>query len=471
MGIAPPSFILVFVLSFLILSMKRIVILGAGPGGYPTAVAAAKAGCEVHLIDDVSKLGGTCLCQGCIPTKALCHTAEVLRHTADAAGYGVKTDMSTFSLAAAIERKDGIISQLQAGIQALLKGAGVHFHPGRATFHPSQPRTVCVGDETLTADAVIIATGSRPRLLPVEGVDAEGVLTSDTILRLTELPRRLCVVGGGVIGLEFASVFSAFGCEVSVVEYGSEIAPTFDTDISRRLKPALKKQGIRIVTDAPVTGIHTLPDGSLSVAFTLKGKEDSIVADKVLMAVGREPVTDGLQLEQAGIEIGKRGIIVDEHYRTSCPGVYAIGDVNGGIQLAHVATFQGKKALAHILGCEEQTDMHILPACLYTHPEAASVGLTEKEAKEQGREFSVRKAFYRANGRALTMDAGMEGFFKLLIGTDGTLLGAHIMGPGASELIHEATAWMSCKATVEHILRTIHAHPTLSEIYLDAAEA
>lgn len=427
----------------------RLLIIGAGPGGYETAVEAVKRGMEVTLISE-GPMGGTCLNEGCIPTKTFCHYAELIEQNLKA---GLDCRLS---FSAAAERKQAVVEQLRGGIDILLRG--VEVVKGRAEFKDSKT-VVCNGKE-YTADRIIIATGSVSASLPVPG--AESCITSKEILDFTEVPESLCVIGGGVIGLEFASIFRSFGSEVTVLEYCPNILPRFDSDLAKRLKQSLSKRGINIEVQAQVTRI----DNS-TVTYFKKEKEYSVQADKVLMAVGRRPNTDGLNLEAAGIDYTRRGITVNERFETTVPGIYAVGDVTGGIMLAHAATYQGLHALNDICGEADNIRFDLVPAAVFTMPEVAMVGLTEEQCKEQGMEFSCLKSFYRANGKAVSMDE-TEGFCKIISEVGGSVLGAHIMGAHASDLIHEIAVAMNMSCTLEQLQSVIHAHPTLSEVLQSA---
>ena len=427
----------------------RLLIIGAGPGGYETAVEAAKRGLEVTLISE-GPLGGTCLNEGCIPTKTFCHYAELLEQNLKA-GLDCKP-----SFAAAAERKQAVIEQLRGGIDMLLKN--VQVVSGRAQFKDS--KTVLCNGQEYSADKIIIATGSVSASLPIPG--AESCLTSKEILELTEVPGSLCVIGGGVIGLEFASIFRSFGSEVTVLEFCPNILPRFDVDLAKRLKQSLSKRGINIEVQAQVTRI----DGN-TVTYIKKEKEFTVQADKILMAVGRRPNTDGLNLEAAGIDYTRKGVTVNDCFETNVPGIYAVGDVTGGIMLAHAATYQGLHALNVICGRQDSIRFDLIPAAVFTMPEVATIGLTEEQCKEQ--EFEVRclKSFYRANGKAVSMDE-TDGYCKVIVGADGMVLGAHIMGAHASDLIHEITTAVNLGATLDQLQSVIHAHPTLSEVLQSA---
>ena len=427
----------------------RLLIIGAGPGGYETAVEAAKRGLEVTLISE-GPLGGTCLNEGCIPTKTFCHYAELLEQNLKA-GLDCKP-----SFAAAAERKQAVIEQLRGGIDMLLKN--VQVVSGRDQFKDS--KTVLCNGQEYSADKIIIATGSVSASLPIPGADS--CLTSKEILDLTEVPESLCVIGGGVIGLEFASIFRSFGSEVTVLEYCPNILPRFDVDLAKRLKQSLSKRGINIEVQAQVTGI----DGN-TVTYLKKDKEFTVQADKILMAVGRRPNTEGLNLEAAGIDYTRKGITVNDRFETSVPGIYAVGDVTGGIMLAHAATYQGLHALNVICGQQDSIRFDLIPAAVFTMPEVATIGLTEEQCKEQ--EFEVRclKSFYRANGKAVSMDE-TDGYCKIITGQDGKILGTHLMGAHASDLIHEITTAVNLGATLDQLQSVIHAHPTLSEVLQSA---
>ena len=488
-----------------------LIIIGAGPGGYETAVRAAKAGLQVVVIEK-EHLGGTCLNAGCIPTKCLCHSAEDLPPTPSQGG---GDDPSAY-LSAAIARKNEVVEKLKAGVAQLMKTPGIMLVEGEARFSPSP--TLPQGEgrrhtvevitpssserqwEVFTAPNIIIATGSVTKFLPIPGAHAEGVLTSTELLNLTTLPQRLAIIGGGVIGLEFASIFQALGSQVTVIEFCKEVLPQFDRDLAKRLRTSLKKRGIEFHTSAAAKEIRGLsPSPSLvgrgadasateedkvtaplsaregqgvSLLFEEKGKLQSVEADLVLMAVGRAANLQSLNLADVGIETTPRGIVVDDNMQTNVPGIYAIGDVNGLIQLAHAASAQGRVALNHILSPTLQGRVGVgpIPSAVFTVPEAAMVGQTEEQLEEAGTEYQTHKAMYRANGKALAMEAE-DGLVKILTDKEGKILGCHILGAHASDLIHEVTLAMRLGATIHDIADTVHAHPSLSEILLAAAEA
>ena len=455
----------------------KLLIIGAGPGGYETAVAASKHGLDVTIVSD-GPVGGTCLNEGCIPTKSLCRNAEVLDTLAESSVFGIDNLSYSFDFKKVIARKNEVVARLKSGVEFLLESKNITLIYGKAVFKDAH--TVAVtspeGKETaLKADKIIIATGSYSASLPIPGAELEGVISSKEILEMEEVPQRLCIIGAGVIGLEFASIFKSFGSEVNVIEYCKDILPRFDVDLAKRLKHTLSNRGISIETSAQVMRIDKTDEG-LEVTYKKKDKEIKVVADKVLMAVGRRPNVLSVRPDVAGLEFTPKGIVVDGNMRTNVPDVYAIGGVAGGMMLAHVATFQGFKALADILGESREIDFSVVPAAVFTNPEVGVVGMTEEECKEKGLQIKCLKSFFRANGKALSMNAP-EGYCKLIvyIGEDdndlqhGRILGCHIMGVHASDIIQEIAVLMNTKATISDFQNIIHAHPTLTEVVQEAS--
>ncbi len=445
----------------------NLIIIGAGPGGYETAVHAAKAGLTVTIFER-SNPGGCCLNEGCIPTKALCKHADLLETLQEADAMGL-TDLSYgFDLSKAIERKNQVVAQLQAGIAALMGDKLITYVNATAQFKDS--KTVVADGVEYTADNIIIATGSVTKWLPIEGKDLPGVITSREMLNIEKLPARLCIIGAGVIGMEFASIFHRFGSQVTVLEFCKEILPNFDSDIAKRLKQTLSKRGIEIVNQAQVCGIAHEGE-QLSVAYQLKGATKTVEADVVLMAVGRAANVNALNLADAGIEFSPRGIVVDDNMQTNVAGIYAIGDVNARCMLAHAATFQGIRALNHIQGKADAIRFDLIPGAVFTSPEAAMVGLTEEQCKGQGIAVKVKKSFFRANGKALAMNEP-DGYCKLIVSQeDEKILGCHLFGAHAADLIQEVCALMNKDVTLTEFKQVIHGHPTLGEVIQSALHA
>ena len=442
--------------------MFDIIIIGAGPGGYETAADAAAHGLNVAIVER-DQMGGTCLNRGCIPTKALCRNAEVINLMREAEVWGVKTGEMAFDYAPVFKRKEAVVKQLREGVEMLMGAPGITAIKGEAVLKDAN--TVIVNGEEYSAKNIIIATGSAPRGLPIEGADL--AMTSDDILAMETLPKSLCIVGGGVIGMEFAAVFSTFGVEVTVIEYCKEILPPFDKDVAKRLKTVLSKRGIKIITSAAVNGISQGEDG-MTVTYELKGKPQSVTCEKVLMSVGRQPVLPQ-GLDAVGVTVGRRGIEVDDNMMTNVAGVYAIGDVNGRMMLAHAASAQGQRALHAILGKADDIKLDIVPSAVFTVPELAMVGLTEEQCAERGLDVTVKKAFFRSNGKAVAMNE-TDGLLKMIVdNATRQIVGCHICGAHAADLIQEVVTAMNAGATVELLARSIHGHPTLSEVMLTAA--
>ena len=505
----------------------KIIIIGAGPGGYETALLAAKRGVETVLIE-AGPVGGTCLNEGCIPTKSFCKNAQFLDELQHSEQYGVSVTDFKLDFSKVAERKNAVVEQLKSGVESLLSHKLITLVRGRASFkddhtvtviptassalssdhsitpsahsitpsahsitpaaHSVIPSEVEESPLEFTADYIIVATGSTSATLPIPGADLPGILTSKEILDIDHVPQRLCVIGGGVIGLEFASIFRSFGSEVTVLEYCKDILPRFDTDLAKRLKQSLSKRGIEINTQAQVTGIELLnsvretegqtPKEEYSISFTRKGKEENIIVDKVLMAVGRRAATASLNFSDVGIEFTSKGLCVNQFMQTNIPHIYAIGDINGQMMLAHAATFQGIVALDHLMGIENDIDLSVMPAAIFTSPEAAAVGLTEDECKEKGIPVKCCKSFFRANGKAVSMGE-TDGFCKIVVAAEpkdgeesayepGRILGCHLFGPHSADIVHEACAMINRRSTLQEFQYVIHAHPTLTEVIQSA---
>lgn len=442
-----------------------IIIIGAGPGGYEAALKAAGSGKSVILFNG-DRLGGTCLNEGCIPTKCLCKNAEVVGTLREGEEFGIDDFTFTLDFNRVIERKGQVTSQLREGIATMLKNAKVNVIDGKATF--ADEHSVECNGERYEADNIIIATGSDSRSLPIPGHDLECVKDSSALLSTEYIPESLTIIGGGVIGMEFASIFAAFGSKVTVIEYMKQILPPFDSDIAKRLKQALTKRGIRIITSAAAKKIEQNEDYEIVVTYESKGKEETVVSSDLLMAVGRVPRVAGLNLEKAGVEYSPKGIPVDDEMRTNKEHIYAIGDVNARMMLAHVATFQGYRALNSIDGKKDEIRFDIVPSAVFTVPECGMVGKTEEECKAAGIEIAVGQSFFRANGKALTMGEP-DGLCKLIFAKDdGRLIGAHIMGVEAADLAQQCADLMNSRATRHSMEQIIFSHPSVSEVIMAA---
>lgn len=425
-----------------------IIIIGSGPGGYRTAGYALQQGKQVVIIEK-AEAGGTCLNSGCIPTKCLAHDAEA--------------NASDFPAAA--ERKRNVMNQLRLGIEQLLSAPGITLVRGEATFKDA--RTVTVDGIDYEADDIIIATGSSSKMPPVEGIDNPRVITSTEALNFQTLPAEIVIIGAGVIGMEFASILSRFGAKVSVIEYLKECLPVIDKDIAKRVRKQIEKlQGVTFYMDSAVKAIN---DNEVVFVSNKNGKETRLECPgcPVLIATGRKPNIEGLNLEAAGVEYSPKGITVNDNMLTSVPHIYAIGDVTGRQMLAHAATFMGFRAVNAIVGKADKIRFDIMPSAIFTYPEAAAVGLTEDQCKQQGIECRALKGYYRANGKALAIDEP-EGMVKLVAGADGRILGCTSYGAHSADIVQEVTAYMNCNATVADIAYSVHIHPTLSEILQDA---
>ena len=446
-----------------------LLIIGSGPGGYRTASYAAKNGLQVTIIEK-DQLGGTCLNAGCIPTKCLAHDAEVR-----IAALSSFDTLPSLDFVKVMERKNGVLNQLREGINTLLNQPNINLIKGEAHF--VSDHIVEVGDRKIEAKNIIIATGSQAKLPPFINREdylnsptlKRSVVTSTELLSIDELPKRLVIIGAGVIGMEFASAFAAFGCQVVVVEYMKECLPMIDSDIAKRLRKMLEKRGVTFYMQSAVEKVipPTEEDNvDTVVVFNKKDKEIKLEADLVLVATGRQPNVMDIGLDSTNIEYSLKGIPVDKNMETNINGVYAIGDVNARQMLAHAATFQGFRAVNHILSKQDNIRLEIMPSAIFTYPEAACVGKTEEQCKEAGIKYTIRKGFYRSNGKALSMNE-TEGMIKILIGEDGLILGGHAYGSHSADLIQELSALMNRDTTLDEICDIIHIHPTLSEILQD----
>ncbi|WP_337389255.1 dihydrolipoyl dehydrogenase [Prevotella sp.] len=435
-----------------------IIIIGGGPGGYKTATYAASKGLTV-LVVEKAEFGGTCLNCGCIPTKTYARNAEIIQTLKEADIYGLDELSFSFNFKTAYERKNNVIDALRNGISTLLSAPGITVVKGEAVLKSAS--SVSVNGEEYSAKNIIIATGSESKTLPIADLDADMICDSTWLLSTDTLPKRICIVGAGVIGMEFASILNSFGCEVSVVEFLKECLPALDGDIAKRLRKCLEKRGVAFYMQS---GLKSAAKGK--VVFEKKGKETELETEKVLLAVGRKPNVEGLGLDEVGIAYDKKGITVTDMMQTSVPGVYAIGDVNGRQMLAHAAEMQGKRAVNSILGLQDDIRFDIMPAAIFTNPEAACVGKTEELLKAEGMEYICQKHYYRANGKALAMNE-TEGMLKLLADKDGLIIGCHVYGAHAADLVQEVSVLMCRNTTLQQLHDMTHIHPTLSEIIVE----
>jgi dihydrolipoamide dehydrogenase len=459
-----------------------LVIMGGGTGGYVAAIRAAQLGKTVAVVEK-GKLGGTCLHKGCIPSKALLRSAEVYKTAKKAADFGVEIEGLGLNFAKMQERKQSIVDQLHLGVQSLMKKGKIEVYEGTgrilgpSIFSP-MPGTVSVEfndgteNEILIPQNVIIATGSRPRSLPGLEIDGKVVMSSDEALEMETLPESIIIVGGGVIGIEWASMLNDLGVSVTVLEYADRIVPTEDEDISKEAARVLKKKGIKLVTSAKVLP-ETLEKGEgVMISAEHKGETKQFAAEKMLVSVGRQANTEGIGLENTTIKLENGYIETNSYFQTAESHIYAIGDVIGGLQLAHVASHEGINAVEHLCNMQvEPIDYTNISKCIYSSPEMASVGLTEKEAKEQGFNVKIGKFPFKAIGKALVYGES-DGFVKIIANKEtDDLLGVHMIGPHVTDMISEAGLAKVLDATPWEIAHTIHPHPSLSEVFGEAALA
>lgn len=447
-----------------------VLVIGAGPGGYVAAIRAAQLGKTVAVVEK-AELGGVCLNVGCIPSKAMIHAAHTYEHTQHTESMGITMENVKVDFAKVQEWKSGIVKQLTGGVGSLFKGHKIQVIPGEALFVSENEVRVFHGYDVnrYRFQHCIIATGSRPIELPAFPF-GKRVMSSTQALSLTELPKSLVVIGGGYIGIELGTVFAKFGTKVTILEGSDQILPGFEPDMPRLVERKLKKLDVTIHTKALAQGMEETENGVI-VTAEVKGEQQKIEAEYVLVTVGRRPNTDELGIRDIGMNMTDRGlIVVDKQGRTSIPNVYAIGDIVAGPALAHKASYEGKVAAEAIAGHPAEVDYKAIPAVVFCDPEIASVGINEKEAKEKGIDYIVGRFPFAANGRALSVNAG-EGYVKLIAEKETNLvLGAQIVGPEASNIIAEIGLAIEMGATLEDIELTIHAHPTLGEVTMEAAE-
>ena len=447
-----------------------ILVIGAGPGGYPAAIRCTQLGKKTAVIER-DRPGGICLNWGCIPTKALLKSAEIFVNFKKAGTYGLKAEGISFDLGAIVERSRGISNRIVSGVDFLFKKYKIDVIKGEAKL--SSPNSVVVqtgtGEQIYQADQIIIATGARSRDIPGLERDSERIISSKEAMMLKTLPEKMVIIGAGAIGMEFAYFYSSLGSEVTVLEALDRVLPVEDEEVSQNVAKAFTRKGVKIETGAKVSSVIRVEDKTL-VEFEASGVKKTLEADITLVAIGVAPNIENLGLEQAGVKTYKHGIAVNEHMQTNIPSIYAVGDVIGPPWLAHVATAEGVHAAEYIAGLKPHIiNYNIVPGCTYCHPQVASVGYTERKAKEQNIEYTVSKFLFSANGRAIAV-GDSDGFVKLLFEKKyGGIIGAHLVGGEATEMIHELALAITMECTAEEIGKTIHAHPTMGESIMEAS--
>lgn len=451
-----------------------LIVIGAGPGGYVAGIRAAQLGLKVAVVEKYNSLGGTCLNVGCIPSKALLDSSELYHLATEKFGvHGIKTGKVSIDFPQMLKRKDDVISNTVAGIDYLFKKNNITRLTGLASF--VDKNTISIKDEKgkstkYKAANFIIATGSKPTELPFMKYDGDKIISSTHALKLPKVPKHLIVVGGGVIGLELGSVYGRLGAKVTVIEFLDKILPTMDVELGKTLQRSLKKINFEFHLSTKVKGAEVKGNQVTVTAENKKGEDIVFTGDHVLVSVGRKPYTEGLNVEKAGIELDERGFIkVNDHLQTAADNIYAIGDVIGGMMLAHKAEEEGVYAVEHLSEEIPHLNYNSIPGVVYTWPEVASVGLTEQQLKEAGKEYKVGKFPFKASGRARAAEE-TEGFVKVLADTEtDEILGVHMLGPRCSDMIAEAVMAIEYKASAEDIATIVHAHPTFTEAFKEAS--
>ncbi|HZK83996.1 MAG TPA: dihydrolipoyl dehydrogenase [Desulfosporosinus sp.] len=447
-----------------------VIVIGGGPGGYTAAAKASALGGKVALVEK-GALGGTCLNQGCIPTKTLLKSTEVLETVKKSKDFGVEASQIEVSIEKILDRKQAIIKRLNTGVEFLMKSNKISVFRGEGKITGTDEVTISTPNDQikLRTRNIIIATGSRPAVIPGLEPDGQRIMNSDHALRLSSIPASLLIIGGGAIGVEFASIYQKLGAKVTLVEAMDRILPFADEEVSNALKQLMTREKINVLTATKVGGITKSEEGLLVNVDTPKGLQE-LQVDKVLVAVGRRPNYEDLGLEEIGVQVENGKIKVNSKMETSIPNIYAIGDVTGGILLAHVASAEGTAAAVNAMGGQKLMNYSVVPSCIYTSPELASVGITEEQAKSQEIQIVVGKSQFIGSGKALAMGEN-KGLVKIVAEAgSGKILGVHILGPQATSLISEAALAIKLGATVEDIADTIHAHPSLPETLMEAAE-
>ncbi|MCR4673358.1 MAG: dihydrolipoyl dehydrogenase [Lachnospiraceae bacterium] len=449
-----------------------ILIIGGGPGGYTAALKAAMMGAKTVLIEK-DQVGGTCLNRGCIPTKALLQSAERYQEAKGSSAYGVRAENVALDMKKVDAFRKRSVKTLVKGIEYLINARKVELVRGEASFRDAKTVLVHKADgteEELTAKNIIIAAGSEVSFPPIPGIRGRGVITSTEALECETLPESMVIIGGGVIGVEIATAYAAFGVKITILEAMDSLLPNIDREVSAEFK-SLVKGRFKVFTGARVEEILDREEGGKIVKYTLEGEEKEVSADKVLVCIGRKPSIEGLGLERAGVQTERGRVLVDENFKTSADGIYCIGDANGKCMLAHAAAAQGKIVVTRLLGEECGIDPDLVSSCIYTDPEIASVGISEEQAKAAGLAYKAGKFNFAANGRSMILGK-RTGFVKMIAEAEsGRVLGVHMIGPCATELIAECALAIKMKCTVTDIADTIHAHPTVSEAVEEAAES
>lgn len=446
-----------------------VAVIGGGPGGYVAAIRAAQLGGKVLLVEK-DKLGGVCLNRGCIPTKTLLKSAEKWRELKSCHEFGLQADNICFHFDVITERKNQVVSKLRGGIEQLIKSNHIEAVYGTGTLEGPSRLSIRQGDGQTSYEAknIIIATGAAPMGLPIPGQELPDVIDSNQLLEMTHVPRSMVVIGAGAVGIEFAAIFQSFGCEVTLVEIMPTILPNLDSDLVKRMGPILRKQGIKILTNTKVISIRENGEGVKVCLDNGKGIQE-LAAEKVLVAAGRKPAVLGLGLETAGIDYSQAGIKVNKKMETNIPGIYAIGDATGQEMWAHAASAEGMAAAENALGGHSEMDYSAVPGCIFTTPEVAMVGITEREAQDKNIPIKVSKFNFASNGKAVSMGE-TDGLVKMIAHADsGKVLGMHILGAHASDLIMEGAIAIRNGLTAEEIARTVHPHPSLSEAVMESA--
>lgn len=447
-----------------------ITVIGGGPGGYVAAIKAAQLGAKVTLIEK-DRLGGTCLNYGCIPTKSFVKSAHMYHDVLNSEAFGILLDNPRVDMSKIVERKEGIVDTLVGGIEHLMGVWNIRHIKGEAKVEPDHITVKNKNiDATIKSGNIILAVGSSAVKLNIEGSDSERVLTNKEILELKEIPKALTIIGGGIIGMEFAFIFNALGSDVTVIEFLDDILAIMDEDIIEVIKSACDEKGIKLYTSAKAERIMETDQNQLITAFSMEEEHKYVVGDYVLMAVGRKPNLESVDLEKLGVDLtdNKRGIAVDQTMKTSNESVYAIGDVTNIIQLAHVASHQGIVAVENIMGTHSKMHYNAVPSAVFVMPEIGTVGLSERDAQTQGLSVKVGKFPFAANGKALTAGE-TEGFVKVIVDeAQGTILGAAVVGPNATDMIANFTFLIENETTFEKLNHTIFAHPTTAEAIHEA---